>query len=635
MLDYENLDEVGNVRFEGEWTLFRSFASGKKKVLPKASTIFAGASGSSNGGINSSPSMPEYGSPSILGTLKDGMAAFKTPARQQSMHDLHSATPSRMGMPDSPTTRSPLIAGLSSPSMTVEDASPQSITDILTGVLLVLQVYDVNPALIVQAFSQVFYWIAAELFNRILTRKKYLCRSKAVQIRMNITALDDWVRSHSIPAKTATRHLEPVAQLLQWLQCSSQIKEFDTLVGTLQNMKALNPLQMRRAVRDYRYEVNEGKMSDECSQYLAQLQKDWDRRRVQMSIEAMKDQSRRSSTGNDECHTPIDSLFDGSTSLADFVPQSGPECLGELLDSRHMLPFALPQDNAYLVATPPNDAAYTNLIPFSPFISDAVTSRPPSRSSFSSSRPMGWALPSASELRRLPDGFFPWLKEQETAARWKVEPYLYDPLRAHFGPGSARTPHPSVAIPSLSPASRMDDDLTPLASAASYPFPLHAPASVTSPGIPSPGLRTSSSLDQLRAKASSANLHGTFEPVKPAHKRQDSYELKPRPSSNTLKKPPPLLGRVGPVLTSPTPPPRRVSARKASQNGDLELSSIGHSEASSAFIDSPQSPSSAGGRKWWKMGRQSSGLREGSESAISEGGDMIIPCAPTSQAPWD
>ena len=31
---------------------------------------------------------------------------------------------------------------------------------------------------------------------------------------------------------------------------------------------------MRRAVRDYKYEVNEGRMTEECNQYLAQLQKE-------------------------------------------------------------------------------------------------------------------------------------------------------------------------------------------------------------------------------------------------------------------------------------------------------------------------------------------------------------------------
>lgn len=45
---------------------------------------------------------------------------------------------------------------------------------------------------------------------------------------------------------------------------------------------------MRRAVRDYKYEVNEGRMTEECIQYLTQLQKDWERHRVKMGVEAMR-----------------------------------------------------------------------------------------------------------------------------------------------------------------------------------------------------------------------------------------------------------------------------------------------------------------------------------------------------------
>lgn len=45
---------------------------------------------------------------------------------------------------------------------------------------------------------------------------------------------------------------------------------------------------MRRAVRDYKYEVNEGKMTDECVQYLTQLQKDWERHRVKLGVEALR-----------------------------------------------------------------------------------------------------------------------------------------------------------------------------------------------------------------------------------------------------------------------------------------------------------------------------------------------------------
>lgn len=45
---------------------------------------------------------------------------------------------------------------------------------------------------------------------------------------------------------------------------------------------------MRRAVRDYKYEVNEGRMTDECIQYLTQLQKDWERHRVKLEVEVLR-----------------------------------------------------------------------------------------------------------------------------------------------------------------------------------------------------------------------------------------------------------------------------------------------------------------------------------------------------------
>ena len=45
---------------------------------------------------------------------------------------------------------------------------------------------------------------------------------------------------------------------------------------------------MRRAVRDYKYEVNEGRMTEECIQYLTQLQKDWERHRVKLGVEALR-----------------------------------------------------------------------------------------------------------------------------------------------------------------------------------------------------------------------------------------------------------------------------------------------------------------------------------------------------------
>ena len=49
---------------------------------------------------------------------------------------------------------------------------------------------------------------------------------------------------------------------------------------------------MRRAVRDYKYEVNEGRMTEECNQYLQQLQKDWERHRVKIGVEQLRKEVR-------------------------------------------------------------------------------------------------------------------------------------------------------------------------------------------------------------------------------------------------------------------------------------------------------------------------------------------------------
>ena len=49
---------------------------------------------------------------------------------------------------------------------------------------------------------------------------------------------------------------------------------------------------MRRAVRDYKYEVSEGRMTEECTQYLAQLQKDWERHRIKRGVEALRKEVR-------------------------------------------------------------------------------------------------------------------------------------------------------------------------------------------------------------------------------------------------------------------------------------------------------------------------------------------------------
>lgn len=547
LLDHEPLDEVSDVRFEGEWNLFGRPLTLKKKrdTIPRAASLFANGNGTPD-------KSPLPAASSIFGSVKSD-SPFKTPSRPQSMQEASSKTP-RLGGNDTPTT--PLVADNG-------NVEPTRITEVLSSVLLVLQLYELNPAIVTQVFSQVFLWISCELFNRILTRKKYLCRSKAVQIRMNITVIDDWVRANGLPTKTSTQHFEPVSQLLQWLQCLSQISDFDTLIVTMQNMRSINPLQLRRAVKDYKYEVGEGRMSDECAQYLNQVQKDWEKRRIEVGKERMRQASSSSEPAPDA--SSIDALFDGSTQLAEWAPESPPECLGELLDSRFMLAFVLPSDADYLVARPLADAAFHNFAWQNAFITDDTTgaSRPASRASYSSSRPLGFRQPGFREVRRLPDGFFAWLKQQEADHRLKRDslkimrrvPALDPPL----GP-SRRGNQPSQAmrIDTESEQGRYEDtDKTPV----SNPVP-----TVPVAGFPSPGLTTSGSMDELRAQARKQVHSADFKPIPPGlHQRTESYELSVRSSPSTS-------GSVRPVSASglASPTPVRIATSPALMSPDLQ-----------------------------------------------------------------
>jgi hypothetical protein len=201
-------------------------------------------------------------------------------------------------------------------------------------------------------------------------------------------------------------HLNPFQSL-------SSLDDFASLVAIIQALRNLNPFQMRRAVKDYRYEVGEGRMGDECAQYLVQLQKDWERHRVKMGVESMRkevelfavdllsslmsyqiaerDKDDDSSDFNTDTQSlqdgsevqslapssieierqmqrGIDQLFDPDSNPSEWLPPKPPPILGELMESRHMLPLVFPSDSQMLRTVPldPQEIAERNQEPNTP-----------------------------------------------------------------------------------------------------------------------------------------------------------------------------------------------------------------------------------------------------------------------------
>ena len=167
--------------------------------------------------------------------------------------------------------------------------SPKNILSLLSSTLFVLDLYDIHSVITSQILAQLFYWIGAELFNHIICKKEYLARTKAMQIRMNVSTLEDWARANNrMPdhyengslttsgestVDAARKHLMPVVQLLQWLQCFSSLGEDPEALGkTLRQLTRLTPQQLLRSSNNYRCEVGEKGLLKPAKKRLLSLQ---------------------------------------------------------------------------------------------------------------------------------------------------------------------------------------------------------------------------------------------------------------------------------------------------------------------------------------------------------------------------
>ena len=239
--------------------------------------------------------------------------------------------------------------------------SPRNITSLLSSALFVLDLYDIHSVIIAQVLSQLFYWLSAELFNRIMSNRKYLARTKAMQIRMNISSLEEWARTNTrhpehyengsmtstgeSTGDAARRHLAPVVQLLQWLQCFSSLgDELEPLIVTLQQLPRLSPMQLVHAAKYYRAEVGEKGLPKTGMRYLLDLQKETSERKAQAKQQRHRDSKQLSSPPS----TPVKNGPESPRYAGQHDQDDAPDDL--LLDPTLMLPFTLPTSTDMLVS---------------------------------------------------------------------------------------------------------------------------------------------------------------------------------------------------------------------------------------------------------------------------------------------
>uniref|UniRef100_A0A452GZS1 Myosin VB n=1 Tax=Gopherus agassizii TaxID=38772 RepID=A0A452GZS1_9SAUR len=104
-----------------------------------------------------------------------------------------------------------------------------------------------DPEIIQQVFKQLFYMINAVTLNNLLLRKDVCSWSTGMQLRYNISQLEEWLRGKNLQQSGAAETVEPLIQAAQLLQLKKKTSEdaeaicsLCTSLSTQQIVKILN-----------------------------------------------------------------------------------------------------------------------------------------------------------------------------------------------------------------------------------------------------------------------------------------------------------------------------------------------------------------------------------------------------------
>ncbi|KAI9031769.1 hypothetical protein CLU79DRAFT_271068 [Phycomyces nitens] len=197
--------------------------------------------------------------------------------------------------------------------------SPCSVVNVLSSIVELLQSYCVQPEIISQMVGQLMHYLSCEMSSRIVNSRKYLCRSKALQIRMNLSSIEEWVRKNkkTVGQNGQTNFFGQVLQLLQFLQCLSQLSDTDIFIETLKSLDLLTPAQVKRCVLNYRYEITEPRLSEEIEKYVVGAVEEHTTRSRRLSLESFHSDGSYSARRDSVLSRP-NSRPDSVSSMASF-----------------------------------------------------------------------------------------------------------------------------------------------------------------------------------------------------------------------------------------------------------------------------------------------------------------------------
>ncbi|XP_048375618.1 unconventional myosin-Va isoform X2 [Sphaerodactylus townsendi] len=109
--------------------------------------------------------------------------------------------------------------------------------------------HGMDPELVKQVVKQMFYIIGAVTLNNLLLRKDMCSWSKGMQIRYNVSQLEEWLRDKNLMTSGAKETLEPLIQAAQLLQVKKKTDEDAEAICSMCN--ALTTAQILKVLNLY------------------------------------------------------------------------------------------------------------------------------------------------------------------------------------------------------------------------------------------------------------------------------------------------------------------------------------------------------------------------------------------------
>ncbi|KAG1680851.1 Unconventional myosin-Va [Nymphon striatum] len=128
----------------------------------------------------------------------------------------------------------------------------------LTHFHKVLNLHGVDPELVSQVFNQIFYFICAGSLNNLLLRKDMCHWSKGMQIRYNLSHLEQWCRDMKLQQCGTEESLKPIiqaSQLLQARKSNEDVKTICDMCHKLTNPQIVKILNLYTPADDYEERV--------------------------------------------------------------------------------------------------------------------------------------------------------------------------------------------------------------------------------------------------------------------------------------------------------------------------------------------------------------------------------------------